>query len=88
MGKSILPDKGLPQRLATHRQYVDEYTGANQQIENSLNKFCSALQEMSKEELLIAQDLVMAKLKSDTLHPVFCQYMLEEIRKKLTRLNP
>ncbi len=81
------PDKALLKQFSSTAQLTDDYKQACQQIENALNKFSSALHEMSKEQLEQTRFMLVNHLAAGTLHPVLCQHMLEQIRKKTTGLE-
>ena len=83
MPSCIIPDKDLLQRLNTHTQLTEADTHACQQIQNTLNKFCSAIRLMTKEELLTVKDIVIEKIIYQKHPRVFFELMLKEVNKRL-----
>ncbi|WP_378411524.1 hypothetical protein [Rhodocytophaga aerolata] len=87
MAHPIHPDTALVTRLSPDELFRQEYQICIQQIVNSLNKFSSAVGQMSKQELILSKQLLLGQLQAQKLHPLFYTSMSEEINNRLQRCN-
>jgi len=87
MPNPILPDKDLLHILAVDAVNVERCIISKQILENSLNKFTSTLQLMKIDQLLTMHLQILLALQEEKVAPVFGEYMLEQINKKLDILR-
>ncbi|MDO1451103.1 hypothetical protein Q0590_32820 [Rhodocytophaga aerolata] len=87
MAHPIHPDPALVTRLSADELFMHQYQIHIQQMVNSLNKFSSAVGQMSKQELVLSKQFLLAQLQAKKLHPLFYTFMIKEIDNRLEKCN-